>query len=368
MVKRRDDITELLDKAGDDLDALLAAYRTRRLPALVDLIAIAGKRVAVEHPMTGSLNDQHLMWRGVVALKRSADVEWLIANVITGRAEYSLERIDKLETWPLDPRISTGLLALADGKRMTSRQARKFWTKVFRIVRQHEHPGLLAILAPMLAMQPQTEFEHRLLRDLRGLEVRLGKLVPPSPSSSELAVLAKLAERLEVSRHRAMQKTAEDFLGEIYAAPADDGPREVFADWLQERGDPRGELIALQLARHRKRAVAAARPTGKTVAGVTLRVTEPDEVETHKREKALLAKHRREWAAPFEPVLSMPNSTFERGFLHTVFVHWRKLASVPALMTHPAWSTVRVFRIDPEGQEACDVWIDHMLALGAKRG
>lgn len=32
---------------------------------------------------------------------------------------------------------------------------------------------------------------------------------------------------------------------EIVQAPHDDAPRLVYADWLLERGDPRGELIAL---------------------------------------------------------------------------------------------------------------------------
>lgn len=35
-------------------------------------------------------------------------------------------------------------------------------------------------------------------------------------------------------------------LAAIDAAPDDDGPRSIYADWLQERGDPRGEFIALQ--------------------------------------------------------------------------------------------------------------------------
>ena len=36
-------------------------------------------------------------------------------------------------------------------------------------------------------------------------------------------------------------------LAAIYAAPDEDAPREVYADWLSQRGDPRGEFIALQL-------------------------------------------------------------------------------------------------------------------------
>jgi uncharacterized protein (TIGR02996 family) len=35
-------------------------------------------------------------------------------------------------------------------------------------------------------------------------------------------------------------------LSDLRARPDDDGRREVYSDWLLERGDPRGEFIALQ--------------------------------------------------------------------------------------------------------------------------
>jgi uncharacterized protein (TIGR02996 family) len=47
------------------------------------------------------------------------------------------------------------------------------------------------------------------------------------------------------------------FLAAIRAAP-DDGPRQVYADWLVQRGDPRGEMINIQceLGRGTDRAAA----------------------------------------------------------------------------------------------------------------
>jgi uncharacterized protein (TIGR02996 family) len=40
---------------------------------------------------------------------------------------------------------------------------------------------------------------------------------------------------------------AAAFLAKIIAEPADDLPRLVYADWLDERGDPRGEFIRVQV-------------------------------------------------------------------------------------------------------------------------
>lgn len=42
------------------------------------------------------------------------------------------------------------------------------------------------------------------------------------------------------------------FLQAILAAPDDDAPRLVYADWLEERTDPKGEFIRLQCAHARK--------------------------------------------------------------------------------------------------------------------
>ena len=41
---------------------------------------------------------------------------------------------------------------------------------------------------------------------------------------------------------------ATAFILAIHAAPHDAAPRLVYADWLDERGDPRGEFIRVQVA------------------------------------------------------------------------------------------------------------------------
>jgi uncharacterized protein (TIGR02996 family) len=365
--RRLADITAELQAAGAIvdgealLDALLVAYRARPLPDLVDLITLAGKRVSLQYPTTGSLNEQHTRWSDIALKQRAVDLEWLLSTMITGRTEYSIERITKIKGWPVDPRLSAGLLALANDKQISSR---RFWKEAFDLIGKQVHLGLVPILAPMRALSPQTEFENFLKKKLVVLDDRIARLDPPTASPTERAALAKLSERLALKQHRAAAKTADDFLREIWAAPNDDGPREVFADWLQERGDPRGEFITLQLTRLRTnakwRGVAAA-------SGMVLRQLDPQEAEAFAREKALLTKHRRAWSAPFEAILAHPKSKFDRGFLSTAHVHWRKLASLPPLMTHPAWATVRQFQIDPEGERTCATWIDHLIMLGAKR-
>ena len=63
----------------------------------------------------------------------------------------------------------------------------------------------------------------------------------------ELDLIARIATRLGGG---VVEKTAESFLADVWAHPLDDAPRELFAAWRLQRGDPRGELITLQLERH----------------------------------------------------------------------------------------------------------------------
>lgn len=83
------------------------------------------------------------------------------------------------------------------------------------------------------------------------------------------------------------------FLRDVKDDPDDDLARHVLADWLQDQGDPRGELIALDLQRHQ--------------AG-------EDEEEIWHRERQLLRVHAFEWIGPW---IDLAKSwSFQRGFLH----------------------------------------------------
>jgi uncharacterized protein (TIGR02996 family) len=108
---------------------------------------------------------------------------------------------------------------------------------------------------------------------------------------------------------RARVTTTEELTQRVYEAPADDGPRLVLADHLQQLGDPRGEFIALQFdtsARARKRA------------------------------DKLLERHRAQFLAPFGDAVVAGTDEWERGFLVACTARLDgRLAACPA------WATVR---------------------------
>jgi uncharacterized protein (TIGR02996 family) len=85
-----------------------------------------------------------------------------------------------------------------------------------------------------------------------------------------------------------------ELVAAILDDPDDDGPRLVYADWLEERGDPRGTFIRLQCQRER-----AARDGRRPPA-------------VRKEEMALFGRHALEWLGPTDPKLE--RVAWARGF------------------------------------------------------
>ena len=95
--------------------------------------------------------------------------------------------------------------------------------------------------------------------------------------------------------------TLEDaFLQAILETPDDDLPRLAYADWFEERGDPRGEFIHVQCRLDRMDAEDDLR------------------FELEEREDELLRRHQDEWLGTLRPLLRY--WTFARGFLDTIRV------------------------------------------------
>jgi uncharacterized protein (TIGR02996 family) len=90
------------------------------------------------------------------------------------------------------------------------------------------------------------------------------------------------------------------FLQAVLAEPDDDAPRLIYADWLEERGDPRGAFIRLQCALERIVPADLARPDLEDEAG------------------DLLHQNEEEWTAPLRGIAS--EWRFRRGFVEEATV------------------------------------------------
>jgi len=90
----------------------------------------------------------------------------------------------------------------------------------------------------------------------------------------------------------------DSFLQAILAHPDDDHLRLVYADWLEERADPRGEFIRVQMELAQPGLDRARR------------------VELQKREHALWVEHHKLWLGPLTPLVL--RARFRRGFVDRV--------------------------------------------------
>src|SRR5215472_2671870 len=98
----------------------------------------------------------------------------------------------------------------------------------------------------------------------------------------------------------------EGLLQAIIDEPDDDGLRLIYADWLEERGDPRSEFIRVQVELAR------------------LPEYDPRRFELEEREQALLADYEQEWLGALHEQVS--GYAFHRGFVEWVNMGAAKFA------------------------------------------
>ena len=120
----------------------------------------------------------------------------------------------------------------------------------------------------------------------------------------------------------------------VFAAPADDGPRLVLADALQEQGDPRGEFISLQLQTPRSQ-------------------------RSERRMQKLLERHRSQFLRRLgSAVMPDANQRWERGFLTeaSVVLHGD-------LVDVPDWATLRRLEVLFAGTPPVELASPHFRSL-----
>src|ERR1043165_1674592 len=107
-----------------------------------------------------------------------------------------------------------------------------------------------------------------------------------------------------------------DLEAAIVADPEDEGPYLVYADWLQSRGDPRGELIVVQHARG--------------PAWAKLRI----------RERELLSRYRDALLGPAALHHDARHFDWRRGFIDRMSAGF-VLDEAQQLVAHPSLALVR---------------------------
>ncbi len=329
-------------RPAEALRELLAAWRSCRAEALADVVAALSDRIAAARPRIQGKTQQEALvaWVGVARRDDPSDLGTLLLGldeaIALGHARLVAPRLDELVKRADDPRLTPAMLGvLAIPGRASA------WNKVFlracRGLAAAGDPRAIRGIEERLAGErdgvPARPSEgvrafvvERGTKTLAALRERFPGDAPALPSGAA-AALAEVLRRIEALPARLPVEEAavapvsegdpEALMAAVLAAPDDDAIRLVLADALQERGDPRGELISLQIARAKG----------------------PPDPRALKRERALLNANAKTWLGPLAAVVRGP--VFERGFLDACTVEMKTKAAAITEGDHPEWATVR---------------------------
>ncbi|MEO8702804.1 MAG: TIGR02996 domain-containing protein [Kofleriaceae bacterium] len=256
------------------------------------------------------------------------------AHVVTSDASTGLARLTKLPE-SRDPRISALLVQWLAAPPWHATSSQSFYRSVLARLEAIGDPRAIAALGrASTATQKRVKGESmrnwlvdRIARTRDVIRARTPKI--PVLGSADRALLGRAAEAAANDRASALPAkrsrrthAADQLLAAIHADPSDNAARQVYADVLAEKGDPRGTFITMQLAR-----------SGR----------DPLDDEA-KRELTLLAKHAKIWLGPLAgvagsfaryalcvgPARSHGYTRFDRGFLVECTIQGteRKLAHV----------------------------------------
>jgi uncharacterized protein (TIGR02996 family) len=345
-------------ESGAILDELLALWRETRALELVPLVELASARAGAAREPVRARKTMQAAWLERAAQQAPADLAHLL-DLLTKdtRSRELLGRLDALAAWPEDPRVVTALLAYLEKPAVVGPSGRKVVLRVLAILAAREDPRVLARLEAIVSGSVDLA-EHRLRRIGRvawqGVQATAAQLRARRPlGTSPLdAPRRRRAGELEalLTKPAPPARDGKALLADVHAALDDDRPRLVYADWLLESGDVRGELIVLQVQR--------AREGGKVT----------------RRERELLSTWARRWLGPLEPLVQKQGLVYERGFLHACRL---AAASVPnvddeKVKDHPAWATLR--EVDVSGPATrmswaqVKTWLQQCLALDRVTG
>lgn len=305
-------------RAGEALAHLVAAWRDTRAEAIADLIHVLDERMP---PLR------------VAGLPLSAAFEqrWqkkLDASDVTMRGRFAqtidrVSRLDALLLYAPDPRISrvvAGILRdLRPAHGLDEAATHALWLRAAEAVERLDDPALVGLRSaphPWKSEQTVGGLALRLEVALTAIERRYPE-GPPALDDEGGDLVREITELSSAPRRDRHRDDEERLLRAIYAAPEDDGPRLVYADWLLERGDERGELISLSLR---------------------------GEVDAP-RLAQLVRRAARRWVGPLAPVLRWPK--FHRGFVVSAVVTWHHRGNIERLGAHPAWSLIEAIDFAP---------------------
>jgi uncharacterized protein (TIGR02996 family) len=325
----RDAATQLASGDPSFYETVRAAWRECRCAELGELIERLGRahgRAKLGEP---KLKRWHAAWieraREGDPLDLAGQLDGLLEHMGSRHASMVASCLDELGVHADDPQLTVPLLKLLEVPAASSAW-NKVHTRIFQLLEATGDPRSIRGLEPAIERSAVTGGQEsdsmraslaRAARTKERLAARFPDGVPSLPEGLEAAVAELSAIRTAVAPSSARPKRADHLqvlLEAIWADPWDDELRIIYADALQTRGDPRGELIALQSSDRPDAPAKAAR---------------------------LIDKHRRALLGPLAKAVVASTAVFERGFLAACETDVRRKVEAEVVFSRPEWATVK---------------------------
>lgn len=317
--------------------ALLAAWKRRPLPDVASLL------LELEHTFPARA---FTAWPERAAETPPEERGALLPLVVTKSLVESRARLETLVEWGPDPRVSALVALIVREAPWSSDSSKPTWSAVIELIGALRDPALAAVVAEAPAgWSLRPTMAAWLTRALAKAEI---PGAPAPATKPERAAIAAIRARLSAPRSAPAPRGERELFAAVYANPEHDAPRLVLADHLQQRGDPRGEFIALQIA--------------------------GDFAKT----KRLSSQHGASWLGALEPIVAKnAPMEFRRGFLSRATIGYRSRAEAEALGSVPEWATLeevdfgrpgsRYPHIGPAQRHLLRAWkVEHEQLLGAE--
>src|SRR5262245_46595525 len=268
---------ELLESGKDDeaLALLLAEWCAVRAPALADAIDSVSARIdrMRERPSGKTIVQKDAAWHELAAANEPADTGVLLATLgDVAKGEVLEGRIAALAERSADPRIAMRLAKLIIEMPVVGATGVDAMRLALDEIERIGDARTIALLEERRD-RPRTGTTNWAASDyvharLNESIARVNDHARQPAIAGPIEGLARIHELVAPDTTHALSEV--ELEAAVYANPGDDGPRLVLADVLQQRGDRRGEFIALQLQADKSR-------------------------EAQSREAELLRGHVREW-------------------------------------------------------------------------
>ncbi|MBA3396897.1 MAG: hypothetical protein H0T89_29980 [Deltaproteobacteria bacterium] len=329
------------------LEHLLEAWRVNRHPAIGDAIVILD--VAFREAVGGFTQTE---WLAAASAVRPAIVGALVHELALHAAVHSLKdiasRLERIARWPADPRVALALASVVEKRPWTTKASLPIWRQIMRVLAALRDPAIEDRLA---VCRTRAGTANKAFREIyvAGIDVAVEVTqLSAQLDAADLARLARCRSMIDALRkgplparevlapppsapHAEVAPTEDDLLAWIAEDPASDGARQVLADYYLERDDPRGPVIALQLA------------------GKQPKLTAPVIA-------ALLG--------PLRDIVELGTARFERGGLAACTVTAQSPQELASAIGDPRWATV----VELTTSRAAIVAQPHMRSLRVVRG